>query len=61
MEVNMAVKISNDCTGCGVCVDIAPDIFKIGSNGQATVINPNGDAKKIQEAIDSCPVSAISK
>ena len=55
MEENMALKINDDCTGSGVCTDIAPDIFKIGDDGLA-----NGDPKKAQEAVDSCPVGAIS-
>ncbi len=53
----MALKINEDCTGCGVCVDIAPDTFKIGDDGLAKVI---GSGPKAQEAVDSCPVGAIS-
>lgn len=60
MEEIMALKINDDCTGCGVCTDIAPDIFKIGDDGLAKVVNANGDPKKAQEAVDSCPVGAIS-
>ncbi|HNY12037.1 MAG TPA: ferredoxin [Candidatus Wallbacteria bacterium] len=54
------IVISNDCTGCGICADSAPAIFKVGDDGTAKVINQNGDKAKVQEAIDSCPVSAIS-
>jgi ferredoxin len=57
MEEIMALKINEDCTGCGVCVDIAPDTFKIADDGLAVVI---GNGPKAQEAVDSCPVGAIS-
>jgi len=56
----MAIVISSDCTGCGVCTDTAPSIFKIGDDGLAKVTNQNCDKAKAQEAIDSCPVGAIS-
>ncbi len=50
----------NLCIGCGTCVSIAPRSFKLGDDGKAEVIEPAGDGQvKIQEAIDSCPVSAI--
>jgi len=54
------IVVSNDCTGCGICADCAPDIFKVGDDGLAKVLNQNADKAKTQEAIDSCPVSAIS-
>lgn len=50
----------NLCIGCGICVSIAPESFKLGDDGKAEAIEPSGDDQtKIQEAIDSCPVSAI--
>ena len=50
----------NLCIGCGTCVSIAPGSFKLEDDGKAEVIEPIGDDQaKIQEAIDSCPVSAI--
>ena len=57
------VKITIDkdkCIGCGTCVAIAAKSFKLMDDGKAEVINPPSDNEKtIQEAIDSCPVSAI--
>lgn len=50
----------NLCIGCGTCVSIAPGSFKLEDDGKAEVIEPAGDDQsKTQEAIDSCPVSAI--
>ena len=49
------------CTGCSLCCDIAPSTFEMSDDGISTVIDPEGDAQDvIQEAIDSCPVEAIS-
>jgi ferredoxin len=49
------------CTGCGLCPDIAPGTFDMNDDGLAEVVDPQGDDEDtIQEAIDSCPVGAIS-
>ena len=49
------------CTGCELCTQIAADTFAMSDDGIAEVINPTGDdADTIQEAVDSCPVTAIS-
>ncbi|HHX97667.1 MAG TPA: ferredoxin [Kiritimatiellia bacterium] len=54
---------ANTCTGCTLCVDIAPDVFEMGDDGLA---RPKGDAvpagaeASAEEAAGSCPVSAIS-
>jgi len=49
------------CTGCGLCVDIAPNTFELNDEGISEVIDPEGDDEEtIQEAIDSCPAEAIS-
>lgn len=50
------------CIGCGLCTTIAENTFELGDDGKAEVKNPTGDSEeKIQDAIDSCPVSAISR
>jgi ferredoxin len=58
----MKITVDRDeCTGCGNCVDIAPDVFELDDEGISTVINPEGaDEDTIREAADSCPVDAIS-
>ena len=49
------------CTGCELCVDIAPDTFQMNEEDISEVVNPQGDNEDaIQEAIDSCPSEAIS-
>jgi len=48
------------CIGCGTCAALAPNTFKI-ENGKSIVTDPQGDDEDtIQNAIDSCPVNAIS-
>ncbi len=49
------------CTGCELCVDIAPGTFGMNDEGVSMVVNPEGDDEEtIQEAIDTCPVEAIA-
>jgi ferredoxin len=49
------------CTGCELCCDTAPNTFEMDDEGISTVKNPSGDPEDvIQEAIDDCPVEAIS-
>ncbi len=49
------------CTGCELCIDIAPNTFEMDEEGVSEVIAPEGDDKDaVQEAIDSCPTEAIS-
>lgn len=48
------------CIGCGLCETIYPEVFKLDENFKAKVIGECGDEQKCREAIDSCPISAIS-
>ncbi|MBL7159079.1 ferredoxin [Candidatus Microgenomates bacterium] len=49
------------CIGCGTCATLAPKTFKLADDGKAQVINQEGDDQEaIENAIDSCPVQAIS-
>ncbi len=50
----------NLCLGCGLCETIYPEVFKLSENFKAEVIGVCEDEKKCQEAVDSCPVDAIS-
>ncbi|NIM06647.1 MAG: 4Fe-4S dicluster domain-containing protein [Armatimonadetes bacterium] len=49
------------CTGCGACADVCPEVFEMSDDDIAVVKNPKGAGEdKIQDAIDGCPVEAIS-
>jgi len=49
------------CIGCGTCESICPAVFKLDGGGKAQVQETDYEANKdlIQQAIDSCPVTAI--
>ena len=63
MLIYMIIKINKEtCIGCGTCVAIMPDVFRMGDDGKAEVI-PGDHADKealINQAKDACPVQAIS-
>lgn len=51
---------TSECTGCGLCAQLVPDVFSLGDDNLAKVTNQSGaNADAIQEAIDSCPVTCI--
>lgn len=50
------------CIGCGACEVTAPEYFELGNEGIATPKQNYNEADKeiIEEAIENCPVKAIS-
>ncbi len=49
------------CIGCGSCVELCPEVFELRSDEKAWVIGPDKcHTCNCQEAIDVCPVQAIS-
>jgi ferredoxin len=49
------------CISCGLCISTCPDVFRFNSAGKSECYSPDGaPEKKIQEAIDGCPVQCIS-
>jgi ferredoxin len=54
------VKVNKEkCIGCGLCASICKEVFAMGKDGKAFV----KEQKKIpcvKEAVESCPVTAIS-
>lgn len=50
------------CIGCGNCASVYPEGFEIGDDGKSHFIEGvEGSPEKVQEAIDECPVAAISE
>jgi len=48
------------CISCEMCVNMVPNVFRMGDDGFAEVYDANGASEKdIQDAIDSCPVNCI--
>ena len=57
----MRVFINDECIGCGMCEATCPDVFSINDDGVAEAMEDfDGDlADAVQDAAESCPVSAI--
>ena len=60
--IDMRAYVDQDlCIGCGLCTDVAPDVFEMNDEGKAVAVadttaeNQDG----VTEAITGCPVSAI--
>ena len=59
----MAIVIDHDeCIGCGSCVEVCPAVFAMMDDEEkAMVTAPDSTDDCVDEAIDLCPVEAISK
>lgn len=60
----MRANVDKDvCIGCGLCTGIAEDVFRIGDDGKAEAYADTTDENKsaVEDAVNSCPVSAISE
>ena len=50
----------SECTGCELCADALPSVFKMKSDGISIVHNSAGSPEReIQEVIDNCPAECI--
>ncbi|MCX5771104.1 MAG: 2-oxoacid:acceptor oxidoreductase family protein [Candidatus Hydrogenedentes bacterium] len=57
---NAATINKEDCSGCGVCVDVNSNIFGLSDDSVAVVKDPKGGPyKDIVKAAESCPGKAI--
>ncbi|MBU4069387.1 MAG: ferredoxin [Nanoarchaeota archaeon] len=55
------VKINTEkCIGCGLCASICGEVFELGDDSKAK-IKQQKNLPCVKEAIDNCPVDAISK
>ena len=49
------------CVGCALCVQVCAEVFDMGADGVAIVkTDADLNAACIQDAVDQCPVGAIS-
>ncbi len=57
----MVIKVDKKkCIGCGACASTCPNVFELGDDGKAKV-KAQKNLPCVKEAIDNCPVEAISK
>jgi ferredoxin len=55
------VKVDTEkCIGCGLCANICSAVFALGKDGKAFV-KAQKDIPCVKEALEACPVSAISE
>ena len=59
----MKIEVNKDiCIGCGLCTNIAQNVFSMNDEGRAQEIDgeiAEKDQSLVEEAANSCPVSAI--
>jgi ferredoxin len=49
------------CVGCGLCTQVCSEVFEMSADGKAGVIEgADQSADCVQDAVDQCPVGAIS-
>jgi ferredoxin len=48
------------CSGCGVCIDLCPDVFAWGSEGKVVAIKQECENCSLEEVADQCPMEAIN-
>lgn len=51
------------CIGCGLCEETCPEVFRLGEDGIALVINDDVEAElygPVRDSADLCPTEAIS-
>ena len=61
MARKLEVTVESTCISSGYCRNHAPDVFGMGPARRSVVLtNPVEDTPAVQEAMESCPVEAIS-
>jgi ferredoxin len=60
-EKKMKVRIDDNCTACGLCVDTCPEVFTMGDSRAEAIVDtvPAELEGTVQQAADECPVEAI--
>lgn len=50
------------CTGCGLCVDVCPEVFDLEGEVATVIVDevPADAEDTAREAVESCPVEAIT-
>ena len=56
----MKTLVNEDCIGCGMCVEVCPEVFDISGDGLSHVVgDPDMVSDRVLQAAEICPVNAI--
>ena len=57
----MEVLVNDDCSACGICEDICPEVFELGDEIAEVKVNPvpAEHEDKVREAAEECPTESI--
>ena len=58
----MKVKVNQDCIGCGMCIDMCPEVFEYNDEGLSSAKSEEIDDSlkdAVVEVQEACPVAAI--
>ena len=57
-----AVVNAESCIGCGLCVQVAPEVYEMQGDKAVTLIDeiPEDKLEVAQSGADQCPVTAIA-
>lgn len=58
----MKVRVNQECIGCGMCIDMCPEVFEYNDEGLSAAKSEEvSDSLKdsVLEAQEACPVDAI--
>lgn len=47
------------CSGCGLCIELCPEVFIWGPDGKAVAIKDYCENHNVEEVSDQCPTEAI--
>ena len=56
--------IFDDCIGCGVCMQVCPEVFGLDEElGKVVLLNyelSDDNINLVREAVDSCPIGCVN-
>lgn len=57
----MKARVTEECTGCGLCAETAPEVFEIAGDIAKVKVDPLPASlvASAKEAADGCPTAAI--
>ena len=60
----MKYYVNENCIGCGLCVNICPEVFTMADTGKSVAIESEVPVEYLEEAANAahgCPVDAIEE